>query len=288
MGNLIDWMRVGMPSEYGEVGYPNGMTNWLVKQDHAHPGYWCGDDDARADFRAEMRRQFGDLDTLNRRWGTAFTTWTAVDYPPLIAEEGAARARQSGLATDRRRWLDFISWYNGAWLRFAPKLAAIIREFYPEMPLIVSVGYGSERLVWGNDDTALPKVAHAHHFALQTPGNVPNFVLKRVSTPCHIYGAPYYTEPPADVPPNLEMRRLFYDIANGVQVFFDYPQNLDRVRPQVRAITQHMTGQAPLVDLALMCPMVQHRLTAGAAQFPRTGLSPRRNGPRQVRLRYGR
>jgi hypothetical protein len=144
----------------------------------------------------------------------------------------------------------------------------LIREFYPETPLVVSVGYGSERLVWGNDYTALPKVARAHHFALQAPGNVPNFVLKRVSTPCHFYGASYYTEPPADVPPNLEVRRLFFDIANGVQVYFDYPQNLDRARPQVRAIKQHMTGQAPLVDLAVICPMIQHRLTAGAHNFP--------------------
>ncbi|MGC8643426.1 MAG: hypothetical protein ACP5XB_26515, partial [Isosphaeraceae bacterium] len=188
--------------------------------------------------------------------------------PVLAGEEGARRARQSGSAAARRRWLDFIAWYNGAWLRFVPRLVGVIREFYPKTPMIVSVGYGSERLVWGNDNSALPKVARRHRFALQTPGNVPNFVLKRVSTPCHFHGVPYYTEPPGDVSPNLEVRRLFYDIANGVQVYFDYLRNLDRARGQVRAIKQHMTGQQPIVDLALMCPMVQHRLSAGDHNFP--------------------
>jgi hypothetical protein len=268
MGEAIDWMRVSVPADYGEVGFPCGMTSWLVPQKHAHPGYWCGDPHARADFRAEMKRRFTDLATLNERWGTSFAAWDAVDLPPVAGEATAAIARRTNKATDRRRWLDFIEWYYGFWLRFTPKLTELIREFYPKTPLIVSVGYASENTAFGNDYSAIPKMAQQIDVALQTPGNVAYYAMKRVSTACHFYGTRYYTEPPGDVPPPAEMQRLFFDISNGVQVYFEYPQNLDRARSQIREYKVHMTGAKPVVDLAFFNCTVSHRLDCGRDGFP--------------------
>jgi hypothetical protein len=268
MGDKIDWIRVATPSDYGEIGYPAAMTSWLVPQKHAHPGYWCGDAYARADFRAEMQKRFKRIEFLNKRWGTQFQSWEDVTYPELVDEKAARVARESGKSTDRRRWLDFVEWYYGAWLRFVPKLAALIREFYPKQPLVVSVGYASELTKFGNDYSAIPKMAREHNLALQTPGNVPYYALKRVSTACHFYGCPYYTEPPGDVPPDAEVARVFADVSNGVQVYFEYPQNLERAIPQLRKYKDHMTGAKPVVDVAIFNPTIDHRLHCGEGNFP--------------------
>ena len=268
MGDKIDWIRVATPSDYGEIGYPAAMTSWLVPQDHAHPGYWCGDPYARADFRDQMRKRFRRLKALNERWGTLFESWEEVTYPELVDEKGALVARESGKAADRRRWLDFIDWYYGVWLRFTPKLTSLIREFYPEKPMIVSVGYASEKTHYGNDYSALPKMASKIAAALQTPGSVSYYAQKRVSTACHFYDCPYYTEPPGDVPPDAEVARVFSDVSNGVQVYFEYPNNLDRARVKLRAYKNHMTGARPVVDLAIFNPTIDHRLHCGKDNFP--------------------
>ena len=269
IGDQVDWMRVATPSDYGEIGYPAGMTSWLVPQKHAHAGYWCGDPFAREDFRTEMRKRFGTLSALNARWGSSFRAWADVTYPDVLDEKAAAVARKSGKATDRRRWLDFIEWYSGYWSRFVPRLCSLIRDYYPKQPLIVSVGYASELTKFGNDYSAVPKLAHRVGIALQTPGNVPYYALKRVSTACRFYNASYYTEPPGDVTANSEIARVFNDVSNGVQVFFDYPQNLDRVRGPLASYKQHMTGARPVVDVAIFHPTTEHRLACGADNFPK-------------------
>ena len=267
MGNKIGWIRLGTPSDYGEIGYPAAMTSWLVPQEHAHAGYWCGDPYARADFRTQMRRRFKSIVALNRRWGTSFQTWDAVTYPDLVEEKAAKVARESGKPTDRRRWLDFIDWYYGVWLRFVPKFASLVREFYPTTPLVVSLGYGSEMTMFGNDYSEIPKMAKQNNIALQTPGNVAYYTLKRVSTACHFYGSRYYTEPPGGLLPDAEVARVWSDVSNGVQVYFEYVDNLNGARPQLRMYKDHMTGARPVVDVAMFNPTIEHRLNCGASHF---------------------
>jgi hypothetical protein len=267
MGDKIDWIRVATPSDYGEIGYPAAMTSWLVPQKHAHQGYWCGDPYARADFQAEIKARFKTLQALNGRWGTGFKSWDAVAYPDLIDERGAKAAQESGKATDRRRWLDFIDWYNGTWLRFTPRLVDLIRQALPGRQMVVSVGYASEDNKFGNDYSAVPRMASKIGVALQTPGNVGYYAMKRVSTACHFYGVPYYTEPPGDVPPDAEIARIFADVSNGVQVYFEYPNNIDRALARVQECRKHMTGAKPVVDLAIFNATLKHRLTGGGG-FP--------------------
>ncbi len=268
MGTKVDWIRIATPSDYGEIGYPAAMTSWLVPQKHAHPGYWCGDPYARADFRAQMRQRFKSLKSLNKRWGTSFDNWNDVTYPDLTDDKSATIARESGKATDRRGWLDFIEWYYSEWLRFVPKLTSLMREFYPKTPMIVSVGYASEDTRFGNDYSATPKMAKQIGLALQTPGNVSYYGLKRVSTASHFYGCPYYTEPPGDVSPDAEVARVWSDVSNGVQVYFEYPQNLDAARDKLSVYKDHMTGAMPVVDFAIFNPTIDHRLHSGANNYP--------------------
>ncbi|MDH7602739.1 MAG: beta-galactosidase [Armatimonadota bacterium] len=268
MGDKIDWVRVAVPSDYGEIGYPAAMTSWIVPQKHAHPGYWCGDPYARADFRADMQARFRKLDVLNKRWGTSFQAWEDITFPDLRDEKAAQIARESGKPTDRRRWLDFVDWYYGEWLEFTPKLASLIREFYPDKPLIVSVGYASEVTKFGNDYSAIPKMARRHNLAVQAPSNVSYYAVKRISTACRFYGCPFYTEPPGDVPPEAEVARVFTDASSGVQTYFEYPQNLERAVAQLRKYKDHLTGAQPEVELAIFNPTIEHRLYCGRGNFP--------------------
>lgn len=253
LGETVDFIRLAMPSEYGEIGYPIGMTNWLVPQDHVHGGYWCGDDFALRDFRAKMQARFNSLDALNARWGTDFATWEAV-APPQSPNECAARALETRSPADRRRWLDFVDWYQDAWGEFAHAATNAVRKHLPDREVIISLGYGAEPVAWGNDQSRHIKRISQANAAAQTPGDIGYFATRRVSTACRVYGVPYFTEPPGNVDRERQVRRLFYDISNGTQTWFDYPQNLDGARDILAANLDHLNGQPPVCDVAFLMP----------------------------------
>jgi hypothetical protein len=103
----------------------------------------------------------------------------------------------------------------------------------------------------------------------QTPGDIGYFPTRRVSSACRFYGAPYYTEPPGNVPREREIQRIWMDVSNGTQVWFDYPQNLDRARDIFREYKEHLTGQPPICDLAFILPTTHHWLHPGWTWPPR-------------------
>ena len=159
------------------------MTNWLVPQEHVHGGYWCGDDYARADFRDSIRRKFGTLADLNQRWGLELTDREAV-APPEAPAELAGEARELAIPEARRRWLDFVDWYQDAWGEFLVKATGIVRQHFPDGELILSLGYGAEPVPWGNDQSRhIKRIAEAGA-AAQTPGDIGYFATRRVSTAC--------------------------------------------------------------------------------------------------------
>lgn len=250
----IPFLRLGMPAEYGELGMPIGMTTWLVPQEHIHGGFWCGDEYALADFRDTMRERFADLATLNARWGTAFATWEEV-APPDVREYRAARdAAEAGGPAQVHRWLDFVDWYQDSVIGFAAKAVGVVRRHFPREELILSLGYGQEPVPWGNDQSRFIRRFAELGVSAQTPGDIGYFATRRVSTACRAYGVPYYTEPPGNVDRPHEVRRLFMDASNGTQTWFDYPPNLDGARDLLLKYKEHLTGQAPVCDVAYLMP----------------------------------
>ncbi len=252
-GEEVDFIRLAMPSEYGEIGYATGMTKWLVPQEHVHGGYWCGDEYAVADFREKMRARFGTLDALNTRWGTEFADWDAV-VAPTPPDEAAKRARETGSPQDRRRWLDFVDWYQDAWGEFTLASTDIVRTHFPDKEIILSLGYGAEPVPFGNDQGRhIKRIAEAGG-AAQTPGDIGYFATRRVSTACRVYDVPYFTEPPGGVDRHRQVRRLFSDISNGTQTWFDYPGNLDGARDLLAENLDHLNGQPAVCDVAFLMP----------------------------------
>ncbi len=256
LGSDIDFIRMAMPSEYGEVGYSNGMTKWLVPQENAGAGYWCGDKHAKADFRKLMLKKYTQLNSLNAAWGTNFKSFDKIEMP--LPEKILPEIKTSAQA--RRYWVDFIDWYHQAWVLSMEQVSSIIRQYFPQKELIASLGYGSEHPRLGNDQGRHIEAMSRLNLACQSPGDIGYFATRRVSSACRHYNVPYYTEPPGDVPAERQLNRIFMDISNGTQTWFDYPQNLVRGIEYFKKYKKYLTGEPPRTTVALWHPTLDHWL----------------------------
>ncbi len=254
MGERIDFVRLAMPSEYGEIGYCAGMTNWLRTQPNAKPAYWCGDPHALQSFREFAIRRYRDLDAVNKAWGTAYGDTKDIRPPDVTA--GPSLTDSSG----RLHWLDFADWYNDSWDVFMRAAVGIVRKHFPGNEIIISLGYGSEQLCYGNDEGRYIASMARLGVSAQTPGDIGYFATRRVSSACRAYGVPYYTEPPGDVPPDRQVSRIWMDASNGTQTWFDYPANLDRARDLFVRYKQHLAGKPPRCGLGIWMPTAHHWL----------------------------
>ena len=253
-GDKVRDIHASMPADYGEVGFPVGMSAWVVPQEHKHAGFWCGDRYARADFREQMQKRYRTLDVLNRAWGTRFSDWTSLDYPPLHPPE-------SDGAAARRRWLDFIGWYADSQTEFARKAVAVIRKHFPTTPIQIKLGYGGEDVRYGLDNSGVVRMAARNHVIIRsTHGKLPPFFYKRFSTPARFYGAKLLTEPPSGVNRNEEVSRIFNDASNLSTAYFDYPGNILGATDIFEKYLPLIQGERALIRVALLFPTSDHRL----------------------------
>ena len=256
LGNKIDFLRLAMPSEYGEIGYCAGMTKWLRPQENAEAGYWCGDSYAQNSFRQTMFATYGSLAEINNAWQTTFNSINEISMPDTINLPSSF----SSSAAARQRWIDFIDWYHEAWVHCLTNVSKIVRKHFPEKEIIASLGYGSELPKFGNDQGRQIETMANLGLACQSPGDIGYFPTRRVSSACRHYKAPYFTEPPSAVPRDRELNRIFMDISNGVETWFDYLDNLDQARDYFRKYKKHLTGAAPKTTVAVWHPTLDHWL----------------------------
>lgn len=255
LGHDIAFVRLAMPSEYGEVGYCAGMTKWLRSQEHAEAGYWCGDRFAKADFQQRTLERYGTLKKLNKSWGTEYKSRNDIEMPnPKEIQEHFEQLEA------RRRWVDFLDWYHESWAVRIEELVQIVRGYFPEQRLVLSLGYGSERACYGNDQGRYVQLMSRLGVVCQSPGDIGYIATRRVSSACRGYGVPYFTEPPGDVPVEREIDRIFADVSDGVQTWFDYPMNLDRAREHFEKYSPLLDGAAPKTTLAVWHPTLDHWL----------------------------
>ena len=258
LGSHIKGIYLGMPADYGEVGMPVGMTDWLVPERHFHRGFWCGDRYARRAWVKWLETAYEDVAVLNEAWGEDFIDFNEVEYPGS-PEEG------------RQRWLDFISFYMDSELDFLTQATGVVRKhFGKEMPLQIKLGYGGEFVEYGVDNGATCKLAAQLGITVRsTHGKLPYYFAKRISTPCKFYQAEYLTEPPSNVDRREEVWRLFSDASTGARVYFDYPQN---IKPAADLLAEYgflLTGEQPLVSVAVLFPTTDHRLKPDQANPPK-------------------
>ncbi len=249
-------------SEYGELGYPNGYTQWLRGDPNAKKGWWCGDPYALANFRASMFQQFGSIENLGKRWGATFGLDRPVTYPP--ADLLKSNPDPLKLKPSQRRWvLDFIYWYQdaGAW-----RLQNFIRhaqKAFPDKPCEIKLGHADESAIMGHSYSSACRIlSDTPRLAIRsTHAATSYFHVKRVSTPARFFGfKDFLTEPPGDVKPERMAERIFTDACAGVTAYFDYPPN---PKAAAKAFTDNirlLDGKAALVDVALLFPEADHYL----------------------------
>lgn len=257
-GDRIAAVYVSMVCDFGEIGYPVGMTGKLVPTDHLHPGFWCGDAHARADFRRFALKKYGTLEKLNMAWSTAFRTPGAIDYPEWAYCGGYTFPET---VQGRRRRLDFAEWYLGSMVDFAGKVAAVSRRYFPRTPHEIKIGFGSERLEFGSDVTAYMKRSKTDGYTVRsTHGKLPMFFYRRFSTAAKFYGVPLVTEPPSGVSRYEEVDRIFKDATSGTTEYFDYPANLLHATDLFSRFGRYMAGKHSLTDIAFFYPSTDHWL----------------------------
>ena len=274
-GTRVREVFIGMIADYGEVGYPIGMADWVVPAPYHGADYWCGDPLARADFRRVMLARYGSLVKVNAAWGTDWTSTGQIDYPPWTATEGPLpdelaklSATQRGQA--RRRWLDFLEWYLDAMVEFTGKVSAVVARHYPEAPREIKIGFGSERCMYGADYTHYVSRSRADGYTVRsTHGKLPPYFYRRFSTAAKHYKVPLVTEPPAEVSRDEEVERIFKDATSGTTEYMDYPGNVLAATDLFARYAAYLEGQHSLTEVAFYFPTTDHRLRAGQSLPPR-------------------
>jgi hypothetical protein len=276
-GPAVDILKIAYPgSDFGEVGMLMGAKCFLpgsrgyrdFPQDPAiwKMGYWCGDAYARADFRRQMLAKYGDLARLNAAWGTQFAAPAAIDFP-----EPEQRASQ------RIRWLDFMTWYQGSHADNLVKILQVIRKHFPRTLIEIPMGYGSDEPLGTADRTAVCRAAarfmpvsiRSTHGSFNRGGLARAYwFYKRMAPVCHELGLGFGTEPPGGDLTYAELQRQYFEDASaGMNLVFHYYQNFNLRRNVVEEYKRVLRPQErSLVDIGVLYPSTQMLLDLSA--FP--------------------
>jgi len=264
---------VGVHGDFGEailpMGFHPGEKDRFGPEGTGLPDFWCGADPDRADFRRWALAKHGDLAALNTAWGTAFASADTVDYPPAAYD---TNPDVTSTPQVRRRWLDFVEWYLGSMTRFTAEVCRLARRHFPQTILVLPLGGGAESLVYGQDNTALPKMAAelGVHIRSTHGGFLPfaeNYATmnRRIATASRFYGAPFWTEPPGSITPAGEVSRFMEEVSCASWGFWDWGSNPVGAADAFREYAAFLTRESPVVDVALLFPTTDYRLHWGPA-----------------------
>lgn len=217
---VIESLQPGINGDYGEAIFPV-LGNWPGDY-HTHQGFWCGGDDARADFAGWLRDNHADAAALAEAWrlepGTARRFWDAPAPFP--------RHR----APSRRAWLAMVAWYRGAMTRYADRWMAACRAAFPDTPAYLCTG-GDETPAHGSSFAEQARVAAAHGGGLRLTNEGNPFARNFLWTAstwaaCRHYGARLGLEPVGPMTPRGVRERAFGSIAYGARQWFHYYANV--------------------------------------------------------------
>ena len=210
---VLESVNLGISGDYGEAIYPV-IGNWPGAY-HSHPGFWCGDALAAADFRRAVGELYrGDLAALNRAWKSAYASFD--DIVPFLPSR----------APSERAYQEFLRWYRGAMTAWSDFWLGAAREVFPDEDLYLCTG-GDMAPEHGSDFSAQAKVAAAHGGFLRITNEASSFPMnvrltRLVGTAGRFYGAGFGHEPASAVTPVGTLGRLFNAVVSGARQLFLY------------------------------------------------------------------
>jgi len=271
---IIESLLLGIQGDYGEAIYSasGGWTESIPGHYHSHPGFWCGDSYAIADFRDCISKKYKSIDAVNTAWGTEYSSFDEVDFPgrgdALTEFRGKTAA---GDVKKRRRWLDFVDWYRASMTNLADQWMAITRKHFPNTPIYLCTG-GDAIPEHGSDFAEQCRIAAKYGGGVRITNEGSsyqwNFVITRwVAAAAKHYGAYFGFEPAAAEDEVGIVARIYNATASGVNQLHDYTTNLIRYQSTIDAQQKHFKYlfhvENPVVPVALWYPNVTLTLNGG-------------------------
>jgi hypothetical protein len=262
MGSRIDAVYACILGPYGEGNYPLYVPDW-VNVGPSHEGYWAGDTFALIAFRDAMKAKYGgDLSALNKAWGMSHATWDDVTPPKEIGEPFKPNPVSMETAENRRRWLDFLTWYHQALIDFADKTVQVTLKYFPKEKVRTKPGGnagGVNPIAWGTYSPGFAKMAGKYGIAMQPADcHCAYFGDKWIGTSYQFYGVPLATEPASLLDSKAFTRRMFSDASSGASQHFTY--EFERHAENIRKYIHLYTGKPGDTEIAALCPTTLYRL----------------------------
>lgn len=261
-GDRIDGVYACILGPYGEGNYPLQVPDW-VNMGHCHEGWWCGDAYARRAFADAMQAKYGDVAKLNAAWGVSLASFADVHPPTELSDENF-KPTPAAFQTphDKRRWLDFITWYHQAMIDFSERSVQTALKYFPREKVRLKPGgtsHGINPITYGTYSPGYAKMAARYGIVLQPADCIgAPFADKWLGTAYHFYGVPLGTEPSSALDRGTFVRRMFSDAACGASQFFSY--EFEQHVPEIQQYIHLYTGKPGDTSTALFCPTTLHRL----------------------------
>jgi hypothetical protein len=113
-----------------------------------------------------MAKKYSDIGELNTAWGTDYTNFNKLDYPPIfttpndfrVDEPTAAGRIRCEFFPEKCRLVDFIDWYRISMTEYCGEWLRLTRKYFPDMPVRLCVG-GQGECWLASDLESLSKLA---------------------------------------------------------------------------------------------------------------------------------
>ena len=261
-GDKIDGVYACILGPYGEGNYPLHVPEF-INMGHCHEGYWCEDPYALTAFRDAMREKYKDsIATLNIAWGTEHGSFSDVLPPREISEGQTISLELFTTGQDRRRWLDFISWYHQAIIDFTEESIKVTLKYFPREKVRTKPGgnHGNQNpIAWGTYCPGYAKMAAQYGIVLQ-PADCQGayFADKWLGTAYNFYGVKLSTEPAGGLDKLSFVRRMFSDASCGASELFTYEFELHV--SEIQKYIHLYTGRPSDTSVVIFCPTTLHNL----------------------------
>ncbi|MDB6125521.1 MAG: Beta-amylase [Pedosphaera sp.] len=272
-GNRIDDVYACILGPYGEGNYPLYVPDW-VNMGHCHEGYWCGDEYAVKAFQMAMKRKYSRVGKLNKAWGSEYKSFEEVHPPKELAKEKFIPSLTLfSTPQDKRRWLDFITWYHQAIIDFTEQSLKTVLKYFPAEKVRTKPGGSSggvNPITYGTYCPGYAKMAKGYGVVLQ-PADCQGAVFadKWMGTAYQFYGVKECTEPCGGLDDKNFARRMFSDASSGAAQLFTY--EFESHAKDIQRYVHLFTGKSGETEVAVYCPTTLNRLgdnlatTIGAA-----------------------
>lgn len=219
-GGALESLLLGVTGDYGEAIF-TAVGNWPGDY-HGHPGYWCGDDHALADFRGFIQARYGSPEGARPVWGDT-REWPALRPPVSPAQAPSARA-----------WLDFVEWYRGAMTAWSGRWLRAARARLPQTEIYLCTG-GDMIPAHGSDFSEQCRVAAEAGAGVRITNEgsdyVQNLMLTRlVASAGRRFGAFCGFEPAAAINAQGVAARQFNATGSGAIQLHEYQNNILPIR----------------------------------------------------------